>query len=142
MFRRLDLCGKILLSVSVASFGLVALRVCNSGTGSRAQGLQPKETTQWIGEVSAGQQIEVTVALENRSNEDVTVLGASRVCCAYCCVMPNGFPIRIPALAERVAHLTLDVGTRTGDFQISVTIYTDRSGSGDLAIQLRGRVRS
>jgi hypothetical protein len=141
MSRALNFSSGTLLAFSLALLCLGMAHGLSSGDEQQAQELRALETISSIGEVAKGKQLDVAIALENPTGRMITILGASRICCPQGCIMPEGFPVRIPAFAEKAVYLRFDVGERHGEFQIPVPFYTDRNGPGEFAIQLRGRVR-
>ncbi|HEX7377813.1 MAG TPA: DUF1573 domain-containing protein [Pirellulales bacterium] len=83
-----------------------------------------------------------TIELKNVSAHKVTVLGWRKSCT---CVAATGFPhTLLPGEAHKIT-LTFEAATMRPKYSESVSIYTDKGGTGNLSIELacrRGGVRT
>ncbi len=140
MRRAASLCSSLLFGFSLLAFILGVARGFDSAFGRQPEGLRSRESIESIGAVGAESQVHLTITLENPLSRAVTILGGRWVCYPLCCVMYEGPPLRIPALARGTVRLRLVTKSRAGEFQVPFTLYTDCDGQPELTVEVKGEV--
>ena len=141
MKRILNLCSGLLAAFAVILVVMGVLGNLGFGRGVPVEGLRLTSSFASIGAVPAGTQTEAMIELENRSSEAVTILGATRACYRACCVDGLGLPLRVPAHGRGFVKFLVRTKVQAqGDFSAPLTIYTDRDGQPEVALEIRGNL--
>jgi len=109
--------------------------------GRESEKLRPLKRIQSIGEIENWDEIVFDVALENRSNRPITILGSSWICREAGCIAYDGPPQSIPPSSQGAVRLRLiPRSTANGDFRLPVDFYTDCEGQPTLTVDITGHI--
>jgi hypothetical protein len=133
-----------LLGIASVAIGFVVWALIQFGSPREAasyiQGdrllIEPRMA--WVGEGLAGEGRQATFLVRNRSNEPVTIVGASSSCT---CVLTDRLPIQIPPGEDRSLHVEFQLDGKASErVEQSLTYITDYAPQPTIPVKIAGRV--